>query len=270
MKQDISSIGNLSPRDRGFLLGALLLNIEPYELPEHLHASELAASLERINQANDRGAILEALRLRMVNLFPSVLARIAPERLAERLRGETLRTARIAFGYLPECLQDSLRRLLPTLSALSPPSESGWNTGREVAVAVFLPCLAHVDLDESIHALSPETVWESVCQTGAQLLGRSLIDAEASVRARAMAAVGARWAGSIKREATQSADHTLRKEAQTIAALVGVALNGRDARSAEDRLAAMGYLSLIRKLSPRERTAMRMALPPWIDGLEKV
>jgi hypothetical protein len=269
MKHDISTIGDLSPRDRGFLLGALLLEIEPHELPGQMQSSDLAASLSRINQSSERGAILEGLRLRLQDLVPSVLLRIAPQRLADVLGNEPQQTARVAFGYLPERLQAALQPLLPTLSTLAPPSGPGWNVGREVMAAIFWPLLADVDLDESAPAISPEAVWESVCQFGAQLLGRSLVNAEPSIRARAMAAVGARWAESIRREATQSADDTVRKEAQTIAARVGVALSGQDDRSAEDRLAAMGYLFMVRELPARERTALRMALPTWIDGLEK-
>ncbi len=269
MKHDISSIGDLSPRDRGFLLGALLLELAAYELPGNMQSSDLATSLERINQADERGAILEGLRLRMIDLVPSFLERIAPERLAEVLRDEPPQLARIAIGYLPQRLQDSLQPLLPNLSALPPASESGWNAGREIMAAVFLPLLTDVDMDESAQATDPEVVWESVCQFGAQVLGRSLANAEPSVRARAMAAVGARWAESIKREATQATDDTLRKAAQTIAARVGAALFTQGDRSAEDRLAAMGYLSMVQELPARERTALRMALPTWIDGLEK-
>jgi len=266
MKLDHPSVANLSPREQGFLLGALLLEMGGPEMPG---GAAVAEAFGQVMQDAQRDAIVAALRAHLTEAIPEALGAISPDRLAARLREEPPNIAANAVGFLPECTQVAVRSLLPPLPELSPSALSGTKMHREMMASIFLPILNEAMPEEQDQPQSPESAWETVCTAGAQVLGLSLVGASPAVLARAMAAVGSRWAASVRSASAKSDDEGLRRQAQVIAARVGALLLPEVQRSAEDRLAAMGYLFTTGTLSRAQRNALRMALPTWVDGLEK-
>lgn len=263
---DATKVDDLTPEERGFVLGAGLLG-EGSDLgamfsgPAGGRVAAVLAALEALPR-EERAAALGRIAGDTMFRVPVEIAQVHPSWIEAAFEAEP---SDIVLGLLAGLPQD-LR-------------EIGWTVVRRrhesadvlVPAAIdpeVLPEVQRFVLDGALSLLGegagpsavalaglplPKLV-ESLARRGAETLGRSLLGAPGPVLARAMASVGFRWADVVAGAAAQMIEPAARDQARRlIAAAADV-----QASLPEERLQEVGALSLHGELAAEGEASVRL------------
>jgi hypothetical protein len=265
-----SIFGALSAEGRGFILGAMLLDLESSAAasltpPESEHceaAFRILAKLPREAKAARIGQLARELGAP----YPAALDRVHSSWLRKVLAAEPSDLVGALVAGAPPSAREAAAELLAARAREGKTSEP-LTLIPEIAIElrrfVFGAMASAVPTAgpeiAPLFQCSPAELLFEVRRLGARSLGASLATAPVDIKARAMAGVGPALAEDL-REAARNADNVRRFEGESDVKAASAAPGG----AVEERLELIGISALDRKLRPESldvRRALAVRLP---------
>ena len=256
--------GQLTVEMRGFVLGATLLGLDEAG-PPHLAAraaeacAAAIAALARMSRAG-KSARLGQLARELGSSFPPGLELVHESWIREALAAEPSDLLANLVAGAPPKVRAAGNQLLVSRAEEDPPAPLvlAAELATEMRRSAFEALTAAIEHVGTAVApwfdLSPPQLLMEVRRLGARSLGASLAAAPMDVRARAMAAVGARFAADL-RAAAESCEQVERADGESDVKDAAGTIGG----TVEERLEQMGMSALQRRLHG-ENTEVRRAL----------